>query len=244
MTRTAVKLGSAGGGHLTKQQFVYSTLRESILRCELGPGTRLVIDDLARQFRVSIIPVREALRLLQSEGLVISVAHVGATVAPISQASVVEVFTLLEGLEHVAARAAANRATEAEVAILKDLVAQMDRALEAGSPQRWAEINTSFHLSIARLAEMPILMDMLQRAVDYWDRVRRYYFKDVLIHRTRLAQAEHRAMVAHMEARNLEALEQTIREHNQGALAAYMAHLESTRDAQGRQDGERRERRA
>ena len=232
MTRTAVKLGSSSAGssgHLTKQQFVYTTLRESILRCELGPGTRLVFDDLARQFRVSIIPVREALRLLQSEGLVISVAHVGATVAPISHASVVEVFTLLEGLELVAARAAAQRATEPELAMLKDLVAEMDRALEAGSPQRWAEINTRFHLSIARLAEMPILMDMLQRAVDYWDRVRRYYFKDVLIHRTRLAQAEHRAMVTHMEARNLPELEQTIREHNQGALAAYTAHLESQR---------------
>ena len=243
MTRTAVKLGSTStsgpaGGHLTKQQFVYSTLRESILRCELGPGTRLVIDDLARQFRVSIIPVREALRLLQSEGLVISVAHVGATVAPISHASVVEVFTLLEGLELVAARAAALRVTESELATLKDLVAEMDRALEAGSPQRWAEINTRFHLTIARLAEMPILLDMLQRAVDYWDRVRRYYFKDVLIHRTRLAQAEHRAMVTHMEARNLPELEQTIREHNQGALAAYTAHLESQRA------DERRERHA
>jgi DNA-binding GntR family transcriptional regulator len=241
MTRTAVKLGSSSagnGGHLTKQQFVYTTLRESILRCELGPGTRLVIDDLARQFRVSIIPVREALRLLQSEGLVISVAHVGATVAPISHASVVEVFTLLEGLELVAARAAAQRATESELGMLKDLVAEMDRALEAGSPQRWAEINTRFHLSIARLAEMPILMDMLQRAVDYWDRVRRYYFKDVLIHRTRLAQAEHRAMVTHMEARNFTELEQTIREHNQGALAAYTAHLESQRA------DERRERHA
>jgi DNA-binding GntR family transcriptional regulator len=242
MTRTAVKLGSSptgNGGHLTKQQFVYSTLRESILRCELGPGTRLVIDDLARQFRVSIIPVREALRLLQSEGLVLSVAHVGATVAPISHASVVEVFTLLEGLELVAARAAAQRVTDAELATLKDLVAEMDRALEAGSPQRWAEINTRFHLTIARLAEMPILMDMLQRAVDYWDRVRRYYFKDVLIHRTRLAQAEHRAMVTHMEARDMPALEQTIRDHNQGALAAYTAHLES----QNKSD-ERRERHA
>jgi DNA-binding GntR family transcriptional regulator len=152
---------------------------------------------------------------------------------------VVEVFTLLEGLEVVAARAAAGRATDAELATLKELVAEMDRALEAGSPQRWAEINTRFHLSIARLAEMPILMDMLQRAVDYWDRVRRYYFKDVLIHRTRLAQAEHHAMITHMESRNFAELEQTIREHNQRALAAYTAHLES----QNRQD-ERRERHA
>jgi DNA-binding GntR family transcriptional regulator len=234
MTRTAVKFGSASGGgggtggHLTKQQFVYSTLRESILRCELAPGTRLVIDDLARQFRVSIIPVREALRLLQSEGLVLSIAHVGATVAPISHASVVEVFTLLEGLEVVAARAAAQQATDADVAGLKDLVAEMDRALEAGSPQRWAEINTRFHLAICRTAGMPILLDMMQRAVDYWDRVRRFYFRDVLIHRIRQAQAEHHAIVAHIAARDLPQLELTVREHNQAALASYTAHLEST----------------
>ena len=241
MTRTALKFGSSSGGnggHLTKQQFVYTTLRESILRCEVAPGTRLVIDDLAKQFRVSIIPVREALRLLQSEGLVQSVAHVGATVAGISHDSVVEVFTLLEGLEIVAARVAANRASESDVDVLKGLLAEMDRALEAGSPQRWAEINTRFHLAIAGLADMPLLLDMMQRAVDYWDRVRRFYFRDVLIHRTRLAQAEHRAIVQHLEARDLEALERTIREHNQGALAAYTAHLA------GDSDREKRERHA
>ena len=230
MTPNALKLASslaAAGkaGHLTKQQFVYTTLRESIIRCELGPGTRLVIDDLARQFKVSIIPVREALRFLQSEGLVLSVAHVGATVAPISRASVVEVFTLLEGLEVVAARVAAERATPADFETLAGFVTEMDRALEAGSPLHWAEINTRFHLAISRLADMPILHDMMQRAVDYWDRVRRFYFRDVLIHRTRLAQAEHRAMLVQMQAHEIPALEETIRNHNRGALAAYMAHL-------------------
>ena len=66
---------------------------------------------------------------------------------------------------------------------------------------------------------------MMQRAVDYWDRVRRFYFRDVLIHRTRLAQAEHRAMLVQMQAHEIPALEETIRNHNRGALAAYMAHL-------------------
>ena len=65
MTPNALKIASPSkAGHLTKQQFAYTTLRESILRCELAPGTRLVIDDLARQFKDSIIPVRETLRLL------------------------------------------------------------------------------------------------------------------------------------------------------------------------------------
>ena len=98
MKRSARIKSFSSTTHLTKQQYAYETLRASILKSELAPGTRLVIDDLARRFEISIIPVREALRLLQSEGLVVSVAHVGATVAPISRESVTEVFTLLEGL--------------------------------------------------------------------------------------------------------------------------------------------------
>ena len=112
----------------------------------------------------------------------------------------------------------------------------MDRALDAGSPQRWAEINTRFHLAIAKLAGMPMLEEMMQRIVDHWDRVRRFYFRDVLIHRTRLAQAEHRAIVEHMEARDLPALEQTIRDHNQ--RRAGRLH----RPSRATTDGEKRER--
>ena len=218
--------------HLTKQQFAYATLREAIMKGELAPGTRLVIDDLARRFEISIIPVREALRLLQSEGLVISIAHVGATVAPISRQSVAEVFTVLEGLEVVATRTAAERASAAELDHLASIVSEMDDALEADAPQRWAELNTRFHLAISELTAMPMLQEMMQRAFDHWDRVRRHYFSGVLVRRARRAQAEHHLILRHMRDRDLQALENTIREHNQAALAAYAVYLESNAPAQ------------
>jgi DNA-binding GntR family transcriptional regulator len=225
MALHAIQPARAAAAHVTKQQAVYRLLRESILRCELRPGARLVIDELARQFQMSIIPVREALRQLQAEGLVLSVAHVGGTVAPISHDSVVEVFTVLEGLEVVATRAAARRFDAEQIATLAELVASMDRAIDAGSPGVWAEINTRFHLAIAEIAAMPMLLEMLQRAFDRWERVRRYYFSDVLIHRTRTAQAEHHELLRQMQARDLAGLERTIREHNQAALASYLAYL-------------------
>ncbi len=217
--------------HLTKQQYAYETLRASILRGELAPGTRLVIDDLAKRFSISIIPVREALRLLQSEGLVVSVAHVGATVAPISRESVAEVFTLLEGLEVVAARTATERADLAALDELAAIVAEMDAALDAEHPQRWAELNTRFHLTISGLTAMPMLQEMLQRAFDHWDRIRRFYFNGVLVRRARRAQAEHHLMLDHMRARDVRSLEAVVREHNQAALAAYTAYLDSTGSA-------------
>jgi DNA-binding GntR family transcriptional regulator len=227
MKRSATARAGAPAPHVTKQQYAYDTLRTSILKGELAPGTRLVIDDLARHFSISIIPVREALRLLQSEGLVLSVAHVGATVAPISRASVAEVFTLLEGLEVVAARTAAERATPAALDDLATIIGAMDQELDDERPQRWAELNTSFHLAISDMTAMPMLQEMMQRAFDHWGRVRTFYFSGVLVHRARRAQAEHHLMLDYLRTRNLPALEAVVREHNQAALAAYTAYLDS-----------------
>jgi DNA-binding GntR family transcriptional regulator len=226
-------VGAADPRHLTKQAFVYATLRSAIIRCELGPGQRLIIDDLARRYEVSIIPVREALRLLQSEGLVVSVAHVGATVAPISKDSVLEVFVLLEGLELVATRMAAERATAADLDEIAGLVTAMDQALVTGTPERWADLNTRFHLAISRSAGMPILQEMMQRALDLWDRVRRYYFSGVLVRRAQQAQREHHQILEQIRARDIEGLERTVRAHNHNALAAYTAYLEEMPSAVG-----------
>src|SRR5947209_10150697 len=98
----------------TKQMFVYHTLRDAIMRCELQPGQRLITDVIARQLSVSHIPVREALQLLQAEGLVENIAHAGASVAPISRDSIVETFTVLEGLEIVAKATPAERRSDAD----------------------------------------------------------------------------------------------------------------------------------
>lgn len=218
---------SPGAGHVTKQQYAYASLREAIVRCDLGPGERLIIDDLAKWLDTSIIPVREAIRLLESEGLVVNIAHVGATVAPISRSSVVETFTVLEGLESVSTRSAAQRADAAGLATLRALVESMDRALAEGRHDDWASLNTRFHLAMAALAGMPMLEQMLRRALDHWERVRRYFFSGVLSQRTGLAQREHHDMLRQIETRDLPALERTVRLHAQGALAAYAEYLDA-----------------
>jgi DNA-binding GntR family transcriptional regulator len=221
------RLPAAGAsrGHVTKQQYAYAALREAILRCELQPGERLIIDDLARRLNLSIIPVREALRLLESEGLVVSVAHVGATVAPISREAIAEVFAVLEALEAVAARAAALASRPEDYAPLEALVAEMDAALARGDRALWAELNSRFHVRIGEMAGMPLVGQMLQRAFDHWDRLRRYFFRDVLARRAEAAQREHHELVRLMKGRDLDGVERAVREHNRGALAAYTAHL-------------------
>jgi DNA-binding GntR family transcriptional regulator len=210
----------------TKQELVYQTLRSAIMRCDLRPGQRLVIDDLARQLEVSAIPVREALHLLQSEGLVTSIPHVGATVSLISRESIDEVFAVLEGLEIVATRSATLRLTSADAATLEGITVAMDEAWKEGRNEEWADLNSRFHLAICRLSAMPMLQEMTERVLDHWDRVRRFYFSGVLVRRIEQAQEEHRALLRAMKAKDLVALERTVKQHNQGALLAYAEYLQ------------------
>jgi DNA-binding GntR family transcriptional regulator len=220
--------GPTGARHRTKQEFVYRTLREAIMHCDLRPGERLVIDDLARQLDVSIIPVREALQLLQSETLVVNVPYVGATVAPLSRESIIDVFSVLEGLETVATRLATERARPADLDALGRIVGQMDAALAASQSAEWADLNTQFHLAVSALPGLDMLRDLTARALDRWDRVRRFYFNGVLAHRIGQAQEEHRAMLEAMLARDVPRLQELVRGHNQGALAAYISYLSTS----------------
>ena len=198
------------------------------MTCELQPDERLRIDEIARRYGVSIIPVREALHVLQSEGFVVNVPHVGTAVAPIEADSIVEALTILEGLESVSTRIAAERAGARDLDELTDLVAGMDKALAGGKTEQWATLNREFHLTIARIASMPLLRDMLTRAFDRWERVWHYYFQGVLARRVSQAQAEHHEMVRLMRKRSFAALEDAVRTHNRAAVAAYTAQYAAT----------------
>ena len=210
----------------TKQEFVYQTLRSAIMRCEVAPGERLVIDDLARRLEVSIIPVREALQLLQSEGLIVNVPHVGATVAPITRESILDVFTLLEGLEIVATRLVAERGDPAALHLLASYVREMDEDVAAGRLEHWADRNTRFHLEIGAMPGLRMLNEATARVLDNWHRVRRFYFRGVLQLRVTQAQQEHRDMLAAMRARDFGALAAVVSQHNRSALAAYLGFLD------------------
>jgi DNA-binding GntR family transcriptional regulator len=88
-------------------------------------------------------------------------------------------------------------------------------------------------VAISRLTAMPMLQDMMERALDRWDRVRRFFFTGVLVHRAQQAQKEHHALLEAMQAQDWDRLEETVRDHNRGALADYAAYLESEAAAKG-----------
>jgi DNA-binding GntR family transcriptional regulator len=209
----------------TKQEYVYQSLRAAIMGGELPPGRRLVIDEIGRQLRVSAIPIREALQLLQSEGLVVSAPHVGATVAPISENEVHEVFAIMEGLETVAVREATRRLDEAGAAQLSGIVAEMDAAVAAADYEGWAEGNLRLHRAIGEIAGMPLLREMTERALARWERLRKHYFQGVLVPRVEQAQREHRVLLDALVRRDADLAEQVVRSHNRAAQTAYAEYL-------------------
>ena len=205
----------------TKQEYVHSWLRDAILDGTLRPGERVVIDDVARRLEVSAIPVREALHLLQSEGLIVIAPHVGATVAGVSADEVREVFAIMEALETVAGRAAAARMTPDDAARLRDLVSTMDAALAAAELETWAELNRALHRAIGEIAAMPLLQEMTERVLVRWERLRRHFFEGVLVPRAEHAQREHHLLVAALADGDTEAVQHVLEVHNRGALRAY-----------------------
>lgn len=209
----------------TKAELVHATLRSAIMRCEIEPGTRLIIDDISASLGVSHIPVREALSQLQSEGLVTLVPHSGATVAPVSPGDVVEIFSIMEGLELVATRVAAETASEEDLQRLTAILDAMDAAVAAKEPERWAELNIEFHREIASITGMPMLEEMTNRVLDRWDRVRRYV--RVLPERMGDAQQQHHDIVRALQRKDVSTAQALATLHNRGALGSYQSRLVS-----------------
>jgi DNA-binding GntR family transcriptional regulator len=208
----------------TKSELVYATLRSAIMRCELDPGTRLIIDDISESLGVSHIPVREALNQLQSEGLVTVVPHSGATVAPVSPGDVIEIFTVMEGLEIVATRIAAERASAEQLERLEAMLPRLDDAAANQQLETWAELNIDFHREIAAITGMPMLTEMMNRVLDRWDRVRRYV--RVLPHRMSEAQQQHHDIVGALQRHDIATAQALATLHNRGALGAYQSRFD------------------
>ncbi|MCD0450019.1 GntR family transcriptional regulator [Actinocorallia sp. API 0066] len=143
------------------RDLAYATLRRRIVEVALKPGERLVERDLAAELNISRIPLREAMRMLAAEGLVVLVPGKGALVSPFTPADVRDLFDVRESLESLAARLAAARASTESVKALADRLAECRAATEARDVPRIAAANAAFHAEIIALAGNPLLTSIM-----------------------------------------------------------------------------------
>lgn len=155
-------------GVTTATQRAHAVLRAGILDGTHPAGSRLREDTLAEELGLSRTPVREALQRLGTEGLVAHLAHRGARVASWSAADLEETFALRAVLEGLGARRAAERATAADVATLRELCTRMETTISPGAPRdldALTELNHRFHHELLRIADSPRLETMVDTVI-------------------------------------------------------------------------------
>lgn len=150
-------------------QAIARRVRDAILDGRLGPGTRIRQEALARRFGVSRIPVREALRLLETQGLVTLVPHSGARVATLDLAEHLELYLIREALEPLAIAQSAPHLTDEQLAELHRLAGEIAAARD--DEQRWLELDRQFHLLSYAGAPQPRLLGMID---DLWNTTQHY----------------------------------------------------------------------
>ena len=130
----------------TKTDFVYQTIRQEILAGRLQPGQRLRLTEIADRFDISEMPVREALRKLEHDGLIEFESHRGATVSDLGLDRIVEIIATRTYLEVYAVIEAVPFHTKESIDELKTLVAKMKKTKE---PAQYSDLNRRFHRLLA-----------------------------------------------------------------------------------------------
>ena len=131
---------------------VAERLRAQIFAHELAPGSWLDEQSLAQQFGISRTPMREAIKVLASEGLVTTKMNRGAYVTEVDRRDLEQIFTVLSLLEGQAAKETASKATEEQLNLLDDLHHRLEKAAADRDVEQFFEINVKFHELIQDIA--------------------------------------------------------------------------------------------
>jgi DNA-binding GntR family transcriptional regulator len=178
----------------TKQQQVYDALRERILSGVYGPGFRVVIDQAAAEFAVSALPVREAIRRLEAEGLIVYRANAGAQVAPAEPELFEDSMTVLALLEGYATALAAPHLTADDLDTLNRHTDDMVSAMEQMDSLAFGRHNRAFHRVIYERCPNASLVAMLRDVDRRLDAIRTTVFVHIP-YRGTSSVAEHRELV-------------------------------------------------
>jgi DNA-binding GntR family transcriptional regulator len=215
--RSGASRAAGANDGLPSSELVYRRLKDQIITGDLAPGSRLIELSIAADFGVSRTPVREALKRLAAENLVLADPARGMIVHAPDAGEIEDVFVVREALDGLAARLAAHRITPSELSRLRLIVDTMRQAIQSDRREQIVVANQRFHDVIYSAAGNAMLARV---ASDLRDFVRRFSTlpfasPDRVVH----VLAEHEAILDALEAHDPEA-----------AQAASNGHLEAARE--------------
>ncbi|MGI5328241.1 GntR family transcriptional regulator [Actinomadura nitritigenes] len=206
----------------TAQQFVLDELRRAITSGRLRPGAPIRQDVVAEEFGVSRVPLREALKTLQGEGLVTYRAHRGYYVEELSLDDLREVYRIRTLLEEEAVRRAAALMTASDLDALDRAEDEVERAARAGDVLAMAAANRAFHMVLYEYAAMPRLVRLIRTLWDATDAYRSIYYGEG-VNRERVV-GEHSAALAALRAGDADEAVRVLDVHRAHAVTA-LEHL-------------------
>ena len=183
--------------YLPLRDVVFNTLRQAILRGELKPGERLMEIQLANKLGVSRTPIREAIRKLELEGLVLMIPRKGAEVAEITEKSLRDVLEVRRALEELSVQLACEKITKEEIRELESVAKEFQQVVKSSDITEIAEVDVRFHDIIYTATDNQKLIQLLNNLREQMYRYRVEYLKRDGVFPQLIA--EHEAIIRHIE---------------------------------------------
>ena len=206
--------------YLPLRDVVFNTLRQAILKGDLKPGERLMEIQLANKLGVSRTPIREAIRKLELEGLVLTVPRKGAEVAEITEKSMRDVLEVRRTLEALAVQLACEKMNQEQIEELEQAAEVFRESLNSADVTRIAEADVAFHDVIYLATDNQRLISILNNLREQMYRFRVEHLKDKAYHPQLLK--EHIEMIDHIRNHRKEEAMEVIFHHVDSQVDAVM----------------------
>lgn len=197
--------------YLPLRDVVFQTLRAAILKGELKPGERLMELQLAAKLGVSRTPIREAIRMLEQEGLAVTIPRKGAEVAKMTEKDMEDVLLIRCSLEDLAVRLSCDKITAAELQELRIAMEDFEKKTKSDNVVEIAKADVTFHDILYKAADNPKLLLLLNNLREQMYRYRVEYLKDKNIY-GRLIE-EHRQMYDAIMSKDKERVADYVEKH-------------------------------
>ncbi|WP_164203196.1 GntR family transcriptional regulator [[Micrococcus luteus] ATCC 49442] len=225
MTETAVTETTAATG--SKSQQAYEAVKTRIVGGAYTPGYRLVLGSIAKDLGFSVVPVREAIRRLEAEGLVKFERNVGATVAGIDPTEYLYTMQTLSIVEGAATALSAPLIGEADLVRARAVNEEMRACLEHFDPVRFTQLNQDFHSVLFEHCPNPHILDLVHRGWNRLASLRSSTFRFVP-GRAHDSVDEHEQILRLIESgAAAETIEKAARLHRSATLDAYLSQAKS-----------------
>ncbi|MGV3489316.1 MAG: GntR family transcriptional regulator [Tuberibacillus sp.] len=204
-----------------KHQYAYNVLRSRILNGTYSPGHRIVIDQMAKELSLSAIPIREAIRNLEADGLIEYIPYKGAVVTQINENEYVETLTALAVLEGYATSLSSRFIPDEKIAELREINRKMMEEVEQFHFNKFGQLNRSFHNLIFEFCGNRYLKETIYQTQNRLDTIRRTGSAFLPV-RPKQSVEEHEQLINMIaEKQKLEVIENFARSHKMNTAESF-----------------------